>query len=199
MRTRKGVYAVAFAISICLITASGTLLPSVKAQDLIFLQLSPTRGLAGTRVDAYGTGFAGGTITISFGDTKLTSANPEMFGRMDATFIVPDVAPGYYFVIAELTTGQSAKATFTVLNDDLSEPPVPSGMFGGGNGAGAQSPSGTENVTPEVTLSNPSPQPSHNEGFWTATNTVIIAVVVAVIVAFSVFFISRRGNKSAKI
>ena len=88
-------------VSLAFLILLVSLSPVVKAQDnQLEIQLSPASGPEGTPVSVYGLGFSGGTVTISFNSQQVATANPEMFGRIDAVFMVPSISQGVYTVTA---------------------------------------------------------------------------------------------------
>lgn len=71
------------------------------------LYTNPTIGTAGTQVQLTSGGFAAGeTVSISFNGVVIASTTADATGAITVTFVVPDLTPDYYTIVATGVTSQ---------------------------------------------------------------------------------------------
>jgi hypothetical protein len=90
------------------------------------MTISPTSGAVGDSVKVTGTGFAKSKdVTITFDGDEVGTDETDTYGSFEATFKVPEVAPGSHDVEAEDAANNSKKAQFTITTN-ISISPVTS-------------------------------------------------------------------------
>jgi len=92
-------------------------------------KISNDSGKVGMYLGVNGSGFvANGTVTVSYDDTVMASANTDNYGIFLVTFQVPAGAPGAHTVT--VTDGAvSEEITFTLEAEPTSPPPIPSPLL----------------------------------------------------------------------
>lgn len=98
----KGSYTITVTVGSDKATAKFTVEPKMT--------ISPSSGSIGDTVKVTGTGFTKSTdVTITFGGDEVGTGETDSYGSFEATFEVPEVAPGTHEVKAD-----TAKAEFTI-------------------------------------------------------------------------------------
>ena len=183
---------------------------SLTVIPLWALSISPDQGLAGTVVDVSGIGFAANaSVTISFGDSAVTTAYVDDSGNVNAEFNVPSVSAGSYVVNATDDAGGSATASFTVTSESFTSTSLGSGSTSTGTTTTTTTPTSTA-TAPSPTPYTPTPsrspsavptyQPTNpptaaSSEFWSPLTLGIIAVVLIAFSSSATVLYARRGSR----